>query len=43
MSQHRDVVKVWLNRMIEDGTLSSRQQIAEGAGSRGPEAGEDAL
>ena len=38
MSQHRDVVKVWLNRMIEDGTLTSRQQIAEERvpGARGP-------
>ena len=38
MSEHRDVVKVWLNRMIEDGTLTSRQQIAEERvpGARGP-------
>lgn len=38
MSQHRDVVKVWLNRMVEDGTLTSRQQIAEERipGGRGP-------
>lgn len=38
MQQHRDVVRVWLNRMVEDGTLSSRQQIAEerAPGGRGP-------
>lgn len=38
MQQHRDVVKVWLNRMVEEGTLTSRAQIAEERtpGGRGP-------
>lgn len=38
MSQHRDVVRVWLNRMIEEGLLTSRSQIAEERtpGGRGP-------
>lgn len=38
MQQHRDVVKVWLNRMVEEGTLTSRAQIAEerAPGARGP-------
>ncbi|NBW16046.1 MAG: hypothetical protein EBR82_49495, partial [Caulobacteraceae bacterium] len=38
MSQHREVVRVWLNRMIEEGILSHRTQTLEerAPGARGP-------
>lgn len=38
MQEHRDVVRVWLNRLVEDGTLETRlQQLEERVpGARGP-------